>query len=143
MALMRRVNLLMIDELVARLRAAGYNDVTAAHHVVFENIDATGTRLTVLAQRAGLTRQSTTELVSTLERNGYLEIRRDSTDGRARLAVLTRAGRHLVRIAMTHISAIEVEWQEKLGRAGLNTSLRASLERALATSETHGRAADL
>ena len=74
LALVRRTNRLMVEELVARLESAGYADITPAQHLVFENIDAAGTRLTTLAQRAGMTRQTMTELVNGLARRGYLEL---------------------------------------------------------------------
>ncbi len=79
---LRTAAALMIDELIARLHAAGYSDVTPAHHGVFENLDPGGTRLTELAARAGITHQSMSELVSVLERRGYLERRADPADDR-------------------------------------------------------------
>lgn len=72
-ALFRQTGKLMVDELIERLRAAGYSEATAAHHPLFENIDPEGTRLTVLAARAGMTHQPMGELVGELERHGYLE----------------------------------------------------------------------
>src|SRR5690348_13899695 len=89
-ALFRSATQLMVDELIARLHAAGYTEITAAQHLVFENIDPDGTRLTTLGQRAGISRQSVTELVTALQRNGYLELRTDPSDRRARLVCLTR-----------------------------------------------------
>src|SRR5262249_35571893 len=50
-ALVRKSVRLMVDELVPRLHAAGYDDITAAHQAVFENIDRDGTRITTLATR--------------------------------------------------------------------------------------------
>ena len=76
-ALMRRASRLMVEELVERLRAAGFDDMTAAHHPVFENLDRDGTRLTVLAARTGMTHQSMGELVGALERAGYVQRRPD------------------------------------------------------------------
>ncbi|MQA88173.1 MAG: winged helix DNA-binding protein [Streptosporangiales bacterium] len=93
----------MVDELVERLQAASYDDMTAAHHPVFENIDPDGTRLTVLAARTGMTHQSTGELVQTLERCGYLERSTDPSDRRARLVRLTPRGR-TARVAVTTVT---------------------------------------
>src|ERR671915_193976 len=84
-ALVRRTAALMVDELIERLNAAGYEDTTAAHHPLFENIDPEGTRLTVLAARAGMTHQSMGEVVDVLVRRGYLKRVTDPTDGRAKL----------------------------------------------------------
>ena len=120
----RSVARLMIDELIARLHAAGYTDMTAAQHVVFENLDPGGTRLTTLAQHAGMTRQAMTELVDGLRRNGYLELRPDPSDGRASLVHLTRKGKAAVRVAISEMAAIEARWQETATRAGLTVNLR-------------------
>src|SRR4051794_11814972 len=90
---------LMVDELVARLHAAGYDDITAAHQAVFENIDRDGSRLTTLAVRSGMAHQSMGELVHALERAGYVERRPDPADGRARIILLTDKGQALVRQA--------------------------------------------
>jgi DNA-binding MarR family transcriptional regulator len=130
-ALVRRLERLMVDELIERLRAAGYDDMTAAHHPVFENIDPAGTRLTTLAARAGMTHQSMGELVATLEQRGYLERAPDPSDGRARLVRLTDHGRDAVRQAVREIEQIEAGWQLRLAGAGLDADLRQVLARAL------------
>jgi DNA-binding MarR family transcriptional regulator len=139
-ALFRETARLMVDELVERLHAAGYRDHTAAHHPVFENIDRDGTRLTVLAARAGMTHQSMGELVQTLERRGYLERRPDPCDGRATLVLLTRHGRQAARRAIEEIAEIEAAWLERFRRAGLDVDLRAMLEEALREREAERKA---
>jgi DNA-binding MarR family transcriptional regulator len=127
-AVVRSVARLMIDELIAGLHAAGYTDMTASQHVVFENLDPEGTRLTRLAQRADMTRQAMTELVDGLRRNGYLELRPDPSDGRARLVHLTSKGKAAVRVAISEIATIEARWQETATRAGLTVNLRQFFE---------------
>lgn len=54
-----------------------------------------GARLTEMAERLAVTPATASESVSTLERKGLVERRPDPSDGRARLVVLTRAGRAL------------------------------------------------
>jgi DNA-binding MarR family transcriptional regulator len=139
-ALFRETAALMVEELVERLHGAGYRDHTAAHHPVFENIDRDGTRLTVLAARAGMTHQSMGELVQTLERRGYLERRPDPSDGRATLVTLTRHGRQAARQAIAEIAEIEAAWLERFRQAGLNVDLRAMLEAALREREAERKA---
>lgn len=129
--LVRQLSRAMIDELTERLAAAGFSDMTASYHPVFENIDPGGTRLTDLAARAGMTHQSMGELVAVLERRGYLERRADPTDGRARLVCLTRRGRQLVRRAVQEISDIEASWQRQFQAAGCQ-DFTAALQKALA-----------
>lgn len=117
----------MVEELVERLASAGYADLPPAYHPVFENIDRGGTRLTVLAARAGVTHQSMSELVTVLERRGYVERRPDPLDGRARLVCLTERGREMVRVALREIAAIEAAWLDEIDRAGGGRNLRRAL----------------
>lgn len=135
-ALFRRTAQLMVDELVERIEQAGYRDLSAAHHPVFENIDRHGTRLTDLAARAGMTHQSMSELVAVLERRGYLERRPDPTDGRARLVCLTAEGRRLLRTTIADVQAIEATWQARWRRAGYRGDLCRVLEDALAAADS-------
>jgi DNA-binding MarR family transcriptional regulator len=130
-ALFRRTAQLMVAELVERLNAAGYGDISAAAHPVFESIDPDGTRLTELATRAGMTHQSMGELVSILEQRGYVERRPDPSDGRARLVCLTAKGRQTARDALREIADIEAQWLARWEAAGLHGDLRPPLEAAI------------
>jgi DNA-binding MarR family transcriptional regulator len=130
-SLFRQTSRVMVDELVDRLRAGGFEDMTAAHHPLFENVDPGGTRLTVLAARAGMTHQSMGELVSVLEQRGYVERRSDPSDGRVRLVVLTARGRDAVRLAVKEIAAIEAAWLERVGAAGFELDVPALLRAGL------------
>lgn len=130
-SLFRQTSRELVDDLVERLRTGGFEDTTAAHHPLFENIDPGGTRLTVLAARAGMTHQSMGELVGGLERRGYVERRSDPSDGRVRLVVLTEKGRDAVRLAVKEIAAIEAAWLERVGAAGFELDVRALLRAGL------------
>jgi DNA-binding MarR family transcriptional regulator len=134
-ALFRRTAQLMVEELVDRVEQAGFPGVSAAQHPVFENIDRHGTRLTELAARAGMTHQSMSELVATLERRGYVERRPDPSDGRARLVCLTPEGTRMVRASLAHLQAIEAEWLARWRRAGYRGDLRRVLEQSLAEAD--------
>lgn len=120
----------MIDELVERLAAAGYPDIRPAHSRVFENIDPEGTRLTLLADRARMTHPSMSELVTSLQRLGYIERVPDPGDGRARLVRLTWEGRTLQRLALREIARIEDAWLDRLGPK-TGPDLRAALTQVL------------
>jgi DNA-binding MarR family transcriptional regulator len=121
----------MVAELVERLAAAGYPDLPAATHPVFENLDREGTRLTELAARAEMTHQTMGELIDTLEQRGYVERRPDPVDGRARLVCFTSKGRRMARIALREIAAIEADWTQAWQATGLRSDLRTALEHAL------------
>lgn len=126
-SLLRHTNHLMVNEITERLEASGFSDSPPSFHPIFENLDPDGTRLTVLASRAGLTHQSVGEVVGELERRGYVERIPDPTDRRARLVILTDAGRALVRAAIAHIGDIEAEWTARWRKGGLHGDVHASL----------------
>src|ERR1700747_1273074 len=72
-----------VRRVAAGLAEAGFGDIRPAHTAVFQHIDADGSRLTDLAERAQITKQSMGYLVDFLEQRGYLERRSDPTDRRA------------------------------------------------------------
>lgn len=129
--LLRRAAHLMVEELVHRLAAVGYDDLPATYHPVFENIERAGTRLTVLAARADMTHQSMGELVRTLELRGYVERAPDPADRRARLVRLTAKGREMVRVALVEIAAIEGAWVGRLRCVDDPAGLRDALGQAV------------
>lgn len=106
----------VVRRVSAGLADAGFDDIRPAHTVVFQHIEAGGSRLTDLAERAQITKQSMGYLVDHLEQRGYLERRPDPSDRRAALISLTDRGWEQVRAALRIIAAIEEEWTGKLGR---------------------------
>ena len=137
-AVFRRTARQMVAELIDRLAAVGFHGVTPAIHAVFENIDRGGTRVTDLAARADMTRQSMSELVAALERRGWVRRHVDPTDRRAQIVRLTPEGRRLVIAALSAMTEIENEWQARWRRAGSRANLRTVIETALAGT-TQGR----
>src|SRR3712207_5325286 len=110
-----------------RLAERGHPDVRAPHGNVFQYLDAGGTRVSVLAQRAQVTKQSMAELVEHLERHGYVERVPDPADRRAKLVRATSRGREVYAIARRVVSEIDREWTDRLGEAKMR-QLRALLE---------------
>jgi DNA-binding MarR family transcriptional regulator len=127
----RRATDVMIEDLIARLDAAGFAGLTPSHQIVFENLDPGGTRLTELAVRAGMTHQSMSELVSLLEQRGYVKRRVDPTDRRARIVSLTSSGRRLARQALRELASIEAEWHEHLAATGAWGDIVGRMSKAL------------
>ena len=84
----------MEARVLAGLAAAGFGDTTAAQGRVFARIDPDGTRLTDLAERALITKQTAGFLVDQLERAGYVRRVPDPRDARARLLKIMDAEAH-------------------------------------------------
>jgi DNA-binding MarR family transcriptional regulator len=116
----------MNEQVIARLVERGHEAVRYAHGNVFQYLDDDGTRVSVLAQRAGMTKQSMAQLVEHLERHGYLERVPDPADGRAKLVRTTALGKEVFAIVREVVGEIEGRVEAALGAAKL-ARLRALL----------------
>jgi DNA-binding MarR family transcriptional regulator len=118
-------------ELDARLSASvaqrGFSDLRPALSVVFQHLRDEGSRITEIAERAQLTKQTVVYLVNDLERLGYLERVADPTDGRAKIVRATARGTAAVDEARRIATEIEHEWTALLGEAPM-ADLRRRLE---------------
>ena len=100
-----------------RLAEHGHSAIRPPHNNVFQFLDAEGTRVTVLAERAAMTKQSMGELVAHLERHGYVERIPDPTDRRAKLVRSTERGREVYAIAREIAAEMERLWTARVGKA--------------------------
>jgi len=120
------------EGLEQRLADTPYNDIRISHGCVFGNIEPDGSRLTELAERARMTKQSVGEVTSDLEQRGYVERVPDPSDGRAKIIRLTERGRAAQALGIGLIDDLEQEWGERFGAERV-AALREALE--LITSE--------
>jgi DNA-binding MarR family transcriptional regulator len=115
------------EVLHARLAERGHPEVRPPHGDVMQYLDDAGTQVSVLAQRAQITKQSMAELVVHLERLGYVERAPDPSDRRAKLVRATPRGKQLYAIARDVVAEIEADWTKRLGKTKMR-QLRALLE---------------
>jgi len=113
--LLREPFVVMSDGLVERLAARGHPEVRYAHGAVFQFLDDAGTRVSELAARARITKQSMAELVAHLERHGYVERVPDPEDRRARLVRATGRGREVFAVARETVAEVQARVDERLG----------------------------
>jgi DNA-binding MarR family transcriptional regulator len=111
-----------------RVAAAGYPDIRPGHGCVFGGIDPeNGSRLTDLADRAMMTKQTVGEVVSDLEKRGYVERVPDPEDGRAKIIRLTAQGREVYLTGWQLNDELEKEWAARFGEDRV-AALREALE---------------
>jgi len=79
-------------QMTKRLAVEGFVGLTPAFASVMPLLDAKGSHATVLAQKAGVTKQATSQLVKLLEQRDNVEQVADPTDTRAKVIRLTKRG---------------------------------------------------
>jgi DNA-binding MarR family transcriptional regulator len=92
---------------LARLADRGHTAIRPAHSTVFQYLDDTGTTVSLLAERAQMTKQAMAELVAHLEAHGYVTRTPDPDDRRAKLVVPTDRGREVIAIAQGLVPELE------------------------------------
>ncbi len=104
----------------ATLQARGHTELLPSHQVVFASLGRDGTRLTTLAQHAGMTKQAMGQIVDDLEQLGYVERTPDPEDGRAKIVRFTAAGLDFVCDAAEVLEEIWRDYSRLLGENELD-----------------------
>jgi DNA-binding MarR family transcriptional regulator len=125
--LMREVFVALNDLVLTRLAERGHGLVRPVHSAVFQYLDDTGTTVSVLAERAQMTKQAMAELVAHLETHGYVVREPDPADRRAKLVRPTTRGRQVVGIAQALVPEVEHMIAGHIG-AERTEALRADLQ---------------
>ncbi|MFF5291337.1 MarR family winged helix-turn-helix transcriptional regulator [Paractinoplanes globisporus] len=133
--LLRETFVALNDLALRRLAEDGHGAVRAAHAAVFQYLDDTGTTVSLLAERAQMTKQAMAELVQHLESHGYVQRVPDPTDRRAKLVQPTRRGLEVIALAQSIAPAVEQQIRALVGtdrmqalRDDLETIRRAAAE---------------
>ena len=88
--LVDRASRLLRADMVHAARARGHTEIRFAHNAVLGHLPLEGSRISDLADRAGITKQSMGEVVAELVALGILEMRPDPLDRRAKLVTYTQ-----------------------------------------------------
>lgn len=102
----------------ARLRAAGYADLSLAHsRNVLRHLDgAECRRASQLVERSGVSKQALSLQIAQLERAGYVETSADPHDRRARQVLLTPRGVEAQRVVRRLLGELDAAWRERWGQ---------------------------
>ena len=113
--------------LSARFATAGYADVRPSYgSALLPLYEEDGLRIGELGRRARLSKQTMTEMIRRLERDGLVERRPDPTDARASLIFLTARSRRFEPVAAATLGELD-----ELVRARLSSQGTAQLKDAL------------
>ena len=102
--------------LIEELNAAGFEELRLPHMAVLQFPGPDGVRPSVLAARAGISKQAMNQLLRSLEGFGYIVRSRAPDDGRARIVRLTSRGEDAYSRIHDILREIEGEWSAELGR---------------------------
>jgi DNA-binding MarR family transcriptional regulator len=105
----------MRAEMLERIHAAGFADITHAQISVFRFEGPEGRRPTEIATSAQLSKQTVNDVLGRLEQAGYLRRRPDPGDGRARVVRLTARGRRLDAAVWQAGREVEDAWRTRVG----------------------------
>ncbi|WP_206933141.1 MarR family winged helix-turn-helix transcriptional regulator [Roseococcus thiosulfatophilus] len=130
-ALLRDAYEWVSERVYGRLAGQGFPEIRRAHGGVLRHIRPEGSRLTELAQAAGMAKQSMAYLVEDLARLGHVETLPDPEDGRARRVRLTAKGRGLMETMLGLSREAEAELAAAIG-AREAAGLRRALEKLAA-----------
>jgi len=114
-ALLRVPSQAIHRRLIRDLNSAGFEDLKLPHMAVLQFPGPDGVRPTVLAERAGMSKQAMHQLLGTLERLGYIVRSPLSQEGGARIVHFTERGHAAYAKLADILRDIEREWVAELG----------------------------
>lgn len=112
------------SRIVENLKSNGHDQLTVTHINLTRNLDEEGTRLTELAKRACMTKQSMSELVAQVERTGLVVRRPDPADGRAKLVCFTRKGFTWLKAFRRSLNVAEREMRAEIGSLTVDSMVK-------------------
>lgn len=101
--------------MLERLHEHGFDDLDAAHLLVFQYPGPHDTRPSELAARLRISKQALGYLLGQLEQLGYLERRPDPNDQRGKRILVARRGKRAIRVIREAVAEVETEWTQRLG----------------------------
>jgi DNA-binding MarR family transcriptional regulator len=103
------------ERLRGEFAAQGMGGLRPLHALLLVPLLGGGRHASDLAETLGVSRQAVAQVVTRLERDGYLTRITDPGDARAKLVCLTPRGRAALRTMRATALAVEDEWRQRLG----------------------------
>lgn len=96
-------------------RALAADGLRASHFRLLAALAPTGTRITELSDRLGMTKQACGQFVRHLESTGHVTVEVPPDDLRARLVRRTAEGERSAAVFVARMVSIEKGWAEQVG----------------------------
>ncbi len=101
---------------LALANLAARDQISAAHIHITRHLELQGSRLTTLAEAAGMSKQAMGDLVDQCEAWGLVQRERDDQDGRAKKVVFTADGLAWLEAFKTAVAQAETEFKDSVGQ---------------------------
>lgn len=118
-----RTSRIINTEIVKGLHLHGFTELRSTHTALLSNLDLDGNSLTLIAQRAGMTKQAMGRLTDELIRLNYIRRAPGKTDKREIILTFTASGLELMDRSFSIMAKIETRCAKRLGENRLNTLL--------------------
>ncbi len=114
------------DVLVLGLQKKGFRNFRASHMNLLRHIDFEGTRISEIARRSRVSKQTVGELIAGCESENLVRIVPDATDGRAKIVTFTALGKSIIVAEREIMEKMDAQLAKLLGKEKL-ADLRATL----------------
>ncbi|WP_316015627.1 MarR family winged helix-turn-helix transcriptional regulator [Roseobacter sp. HKCCA0434] len=118
----------VLSDVVADLRADGFDHVSESHLILMGNLDCGTTQATRIAERMQVSRQAISRGLRDLQALGLVVLRDDPTRGNAKIVTMTPEGERLALAARAALARVEAKLADRIGAEAV-TALRGALER--------------
>jgi DNA-binding MarR family transcriptional regulator len=120
-----------VNRSLTSLRSSNSPAITMAHTALLANIGREGAWVSVLADRAGISKQSMRELAIDLEKKGIVRRGADPLDERATRILLTARGQKLLKRVQSIKDELDTECEAIVGKTQM-ANLRRALQKLIA-----------
>jgi DNA-binding MarR family transcriptional regulator len=117
--LLQRASRQYSDQALAKLEHYGHGGLSLFHTTLISHLDIQGSQISILAERAGMSKQAMGQIAKELEERGYILRVPDPIDKRAVLLKFTDTGFRFLRDAYQVKVEIETEYSQILGEENM------------------------
>jgi DNA-binding MarR family transcriptional regulator len=115
---------------IEKISRYGHDGLTPSHASLLRYIPLTGARLTDLAEKTEMSKQSVSEVIDELVKKGYLKRVPEEKDLRAKKVCFTEHGEKLLTDGIKAVKEVRAEYAAIIGEEAMN-NLESSLSKII------------